>query len=56
MSRRGIARRRWGVAGLPWLILADEKHVATAEGFSVDGLDDLLAPTPAQAARSGISQ
>lgn len=32
----------WGVRALPWLILTDNKHVVTAEGFSVAQLDDKL--------------
>jgi len=30
----------WGVKSLPWLILADEEHVVTAIGFSVDELNE----------------
>lgn len=37
------ARSDWGVNALPWLILTDRQHVVTAEGFSVDELDDKLA-------------
>ncbi len=29
----------WGVRSLPWLILANRKHIITAEGFSVTELD-----------------
>ncbi len=32
----------WGVKGLPWLILADENHTVTAEGFGIDDLDAKL--------------
>ena len=28
-----------GVRSLPWLILTDEQHVVTAEGFAVNELD-----------------
>ncbi|MFC1783741.1 carboxypeptidase regulatory-like domain-containing protein, partial [Planctomycetota bacterium] len=30
---------RWGVRGLPWLILTDEKHLVQAEGFGLEDLD-----------------
>lgn len=32
-------RNKWGVRGLPWLILTDKKHIAQAEGFSISELD-----------------
>jgi len=32
----------WGVRGLPWLILTDQKHIVRAEGFSIDELNDKL--------------
>jgi hypothetical protein len=32
-------RYAWGVKALPWLILADRKHVVQAEGFAVSELD-----------------
>jgi protocatechuate 3,4-dioxygenase beta subunit len=32
----------WGVKGLPWLILTDNEHVVTAEGFSINKLNDML--------------
>jgi protocatechuate 3,4-dioxygenase beta subunit len=32
----------WGVNGLPWLILTDKEHVVTAEGFSLNELNDML--------------
>ena len=35
-------RFTWGVRSLPWLILTDRKHVATAKGFGVDELDDKI--------------
>ena len=33
-------RFNWGVKSLPWLILTDDKHVVTAEGFGLDELDE----------------
>ena len=30
----------WGVQGLPWLILTDQKHVVRAEGFGLNELDN----------------
>jgi hypothetical protein len=30
----------WGVKSLPWLILTDKNHVVTAEGFSINELDE----------------
>ncbi len=38
----------WGVSGLPWLILTDEKHVVTSEGLPVERL--LQEPGPAASA------
>ena len=35
-------RFTWGVRSLPWLILSDERHVVTAEGFSTSELDEKL--------------
>ena len=35
-------RFAWGVKSLPWLILADGKHIVRAEGFSVSELDTKL--------------
>ncbi|MHC4739079.1 MAG: TlpA family protein disulfide reductase [Planctomycetota bacterium] len=32
-------RRAWGAKLLPWLILADEGHIVTAEGFGLDELE-----------------
>ena len=32
-------RFNWGVKSLPWLILTDENHIVTAEGFNLDELD-----------------
>ena len=29
----------WGVKSLPWLILTDENHIVTAEGFAFNELD-----------------
>jgi protocatechuate 3,4-dioxygenase beta subunit len=33
------ARFNWGVKSLPWLILADSKHIVRAEGFGLDELE-----------------
>ncbi len=30
----------WGIKSLPWLILTDENHIITDEGFSINELDD----------------
>ena len=30
----------WGVQSLPWLILTDKNHIVTAEGFSIDDLNE----------------
>ncbi len=30
----------WGVKSLPWLILTDKNHIVTAEGFSLDELNE----------------
>jgi hypothetical protein len=35
-------RFNWGVKSLPWLILTDASHVVTAEGFSLDDLDQKI--------------
>ena len=35
-------RFTWGVRSFPWVILMDRGHVATAEGFGVDELDDKI--------------
>ena len=32
----------WGVLSLPWLILTDENHIVTSEGFSVSELEDKI--------------
>ncbi len=32
----------WGVKALPWLILTDKQHNVTAEGFSINDLDEKL--------------
>ena len=32
----------WGVQSLPWLILTDNEHIVTAEGFSVSELDEKI--------------
>jgi hypothetical protein len=34
---------RWGVKGLPWLVLTDSRHVATAEGFALRDLETVLS-------------
>lgn len=34
--------RNWGVWSLPWLILADPKHVVTAEGFGLNELNEKI--------------
>ncbi|MHC4646731.1 MAG: redoxin domain-containing protein [Planctomycetota bacterium] len=38
-------RFSWGVKSLPWLILTDEGHVVTAEGFGLEELDDRIDET-----------
>ncbi|MEN6337265.1 MAG: hypothetical protein ABFE01_23665 [Phycisphaerales bacterium] len=38
-------RRTWGIRSLPWLILADEKHVVRAEGFTLDELEGRIEQT-----------
>ena len=35
-------RYDWGVKALPWLILTNENHIVTAEGFSINELDEKL--------------
>ena len=35
-------RNNWGVQSLPWLILTDKNHIVTAEGFSIDTLDEKI--------------
>ena len=32
----------WGVKSLPWLILTDAKHVVTAEGFTINELEEKI--------------
>jgi Leucine-rich repeat (LRR) protein len=42
---KGDARRTrltWGIRSLPWLILTDNRHIVTDEGFAVNELDDKL--------------
>jgi len=34
---------KWGVKGLPWMILTDRDHTVRAEGFSVSELEEKLA-------------
>ncbi len=36
------ARFNWGVKSLPWLILTDNQHTVTAEGFGIDELDEKI--------------
>ncbi|MCP4261451.1 MAG: redoxin domain-containing protein [Planctomycetes bacterium] len=33
----------WGVRSLPWLILTNRQHVVSAEGFSINELDERIA-------------
>ena len=35
-------RLKWGVKSVPWLVLTDTEHVVTAEGFSINELDDVI--------------
>lgn len=35
-------RFNWGVRALPWLILTDKNHIVTAEGFSINELDEKI--------------
>jgi hypothetical protein len=35
-------RLHWGVKSLPWLIMTDKNHVVTAEGFSINELDEKI--------------
>lgn len=35
-------RNKWGVRGLPWLILTDKNHIVRAEGFSINELDERI--------------
>jgi len=35
-------RKQWGVQSLPWLIMTDEEHIVTAEGFGLDELEDKI--------------
>jgi hypothetical protein len=39
------ARLSWAVKALPWLILADRKHIVTAEGFGIKELDEKIQST-----------
>jgi hypothetical protein len=34
--------RNWGVRSLPWLILTDNKHIVTTEGFGLNELNDKI--------------
>lgn len=33
----------WGVRSLPWLILTNRQHVVSAEGFSINELNERMA-------------
>ena len=33
---------RWGVEGLPWVIVADEGHIVRAEGLRVDEVEEAI--------------
>jgi hypothetical protein len=35
-------RCKWGVRGLPWLILTDKRHLVQAEGFGINDLDEKI--------------
>ena len=35
-------RNKWGVRGLPWLVLTDKKHIVRAEGFGISELDERI--------------
>jgi hypothetical protein len=35
-------RCKWGVRGLPWLILTDKMHIVQAEGFGINDLDEKI--------------
>ncbi len=35
-------RFNWSVKALPWLILTDKEHIVTAEGFSINELEDKI--------------
>ena len=35
-------RFAWGVSSLPWLILADRRHIVSAEGFGLDELKEKI--------------
>jgi hypothetical protein len=37
-----VKKAQWGVKAVPWLILADKKHVVNAEGFDVASLDERI--------------
>ena len=41
-NKRDQAYTIWGVKSLPWLILTDKEHVVTAEGFSLDDLNEKM--------------
>ena len=35
-------RFAWGVKSLPWLVVTDENHIVTSEGFSISELEDKI--------------
>ena len=35
-------RANWGVKALPWLILTNNEHIVTEEGFSINELDEKI--------------
>lgn len=45
--------KAWGIDRLPWLVLANQKHIIVAEGFSVDQLSAMLERIDKNAAASG---
>jgi len=47
-------RFAWGVRYFPWLILTDKQHVVTAEGFTLDELNEKLSNNPKH--KSGPTQ
>jgi len=47
-------RFTWGIRSLPWLILTDKQHIVTAEGFTLDELNEKLGNNPKH--KSGPTQ
>jgi len=35
-------RCKWGIRGLPWLVLTDKRHIVQAEGFGISELDERI--------------